>query len=75
MRPSIRMIKLRMSWTGHVTRLGAKRNACRILMGKPEGKRRRGRRSVDGRIILRWILDRLVNTVMKLGLHKMLGNS
>jgi hypothetical protein len=36
-----------------------KRNAYRILMGKPEGKRLLGRlKDVDGRIILRWILER-----------------
>jgi hypothetical protein len=36
----IRMIKSRrMKWTGHVARRGAKRNAYKILVGKPEGKR------------------------------------
>jgi hypothetical protein len=29
----------RMRWTAHVTRIGAKRNAYRILVEKPEGKR------------------------------------
>jgi hypothetical protein len=33
----------RMSWAGHVARMGAKRNACRIFMGKPERKRPLGR--------------------------------
>jgi hypothetical protein len=28
-----------MSWVGHVARMGKKRNAYRILMVKPEGKR------------------------------------
>jgi hypothetical protein len=28
-----------MRWTGHVERIKEKRNAYRILMGKPEGKR------------------------------------
>jgi hypothetical protein len=28
----------RMRWAGHVTRMGAMGNACRILVGKPEGK-------------------------------------
>jgi hypothetical protein len=28
-----------MSWAGHITRLVAKRNAYRILVGKPEGSR------------------------------------
>jgi hypothetical protein len=40
----IRMIKSRrMRWAGHVTRMEAKRNACRVLVGKPEGKRYLGR--------------------------------
>jgi hypothetical protein len=40
----IRVIKWRrMRWTGHVARKGAKRNAYRILVGKPEGKRPLGR--------------------------------
>jgi hypothetical protein len=45
MSPSIiRIIKSsRMRWTGHVARLGEKRNAYRILVGKPEGKRSLGR--------------------------------
>jgi hypothetical protein len=33
----------RMRWTGHVARIGEKRNAYRILVGKPEGKRPLGR--------------------------------
>jgi hypothetical protein len=34
----IRMIKSRrMGWAGHVSRMGAKGNSCRILVGKPEG--------------------------------------
>jgi hypothetical protein len=32
------MIKSRkMRWEGHVARMGEKRNAYRILLGKPEG--------------------------------------
>jgi hypothetical protein len=38
------MIKsMRMRWAGHVTRTGDKRNAYRILVGMPEGKRPLGR--------------------------------
>jgi hypothetical protein len=38
------MIKSRrMRWAGHVVRMGEKRNAYRILVGKPEGKRPLGR--------------------------------
>jgi hypothetical protein len=34
----IRIIKSRRtSWAGHVARMGETRNACRILVGKPEG--------------------------------------
>jgi hypothetical protein len=36
----IRIIKSRrMRWASHVTRMGEKRNAYRLLVGKPEGKR------------------------------------
>jgi hypothetical protein len=35
----IRLIKSRrMRWAGHVARLADKRNAYRLLVGKPEGK-------------------------------------
>jgi hypothetical protein len=35
----IRIIKSqRMRWSGHVARMGEKRNAYRLLVGKPEGK-------------------------------------
>jgi hypothetical protein len=41
----IRMIKSRrVGWAGHVARMGEIRNAYRILVGKPEGKRPLGRR-------------------------------
>jgi hypothetical protein len=37
----IRIIKSRrMRWVGHVARLGEKRNAYRLLVGKPEGRPR-----------------------------------
>jgi hypothetical protein len=40
----IRIIKSRkMRLAGHLARMGEKRNAYRILMGKPEGKRPLGR--------------------------------
>jgi hypothetical protein len=40
----IRIIKpRRMSWAGHVARMVEKRNAYRILVAKPEGKRSLGR--------------------------------
>jgi hypothetical protein len=38
------MIKSRrMRWAGYVARIREKRNACRVLVGKPEGKRQLGR--------------------------------
>jgi hypothetical protein len=44
------MIKSRrMRWAGHVARMGQKRNAYRILVGKPEGK------SLLGRSRRRWV--------------------
>jgi hypothetical protein len=32
-----------MRWVRHVARIGEKRHACSILVGKPEGKRQLGR--------------------------------
>jgi hypothetical protein len=46
----IRIIKSRsMRWAGHVARMRKKRNAYRLLVGKPEGKRPLGRPK------LRWV--------------------
>jgi hypothetical protein len=40
----IRVIKSRiMRWVGHVARMGEKRGAYRILVGRPEGRRPLGR--------------------------------
>jgi hypothetical protein len=40
----IRRIKSRrMRWAGHVARMGEERKVCKILAGKPEGKRPPGR--------------------------------
>jgi hypothetical protein len=53
------MIKSRrMRWAGHVARTGEKRNAYRMLVGKPEGKRSWEDQDVGGRTILKWILER-----------------
>jgi hypothetical protein len=42
--PNIRIIKARtMRCAGHVARMGVKRNAYRLLVGKPEGRRPLGR--------------------------------
>jgi hypothetical protein len=60
--PSIvRLIKSRsMRLVEHVARMGDKRNAYRVLVGKPEGKRPLGRqrRRLVGWTRLRRILDR-----------------
>jgi hypothetical protein len=60
----IRQIKLRrMTWAGHVAGMGEGRNVCRVLLGKPEGKKPLGRprrRSEDG---TKWTLERLVGGV------------
>jgi hypothetical protein len=46
----IRIIKSRrMRWAGHIARMGEKRNAYRLLVGQPEGKRPLGRPR------LRWV--------------------
>jgi len=40
----IRVIKSRrMRWAGHVGSMGEERGECRVLVGKPEGKRPLGR--------------------------------
>jgi hypothetical protein len=39
----VRVIKSRMRWAGHVTRMGEGRGVYRVLVGKPEGKRPLGR--------------------------------
>jgi hypothetical protein len=57
----IRMIKSRrMRWAGHVARMGEKRNAYRILVGKPEGKRSLGR------IRRRWV-DNITMDLREIG--------
>ena len=40
----VRVIKSRrMRWVGHVARMGEERGVCRVLVGKPEGRRPLGR--------------------------------
>ena len=38
---------------GHVARMGERRGVCRVLVGKPKGKRPLGDPGVDRKIILR----------------------
>jgi len=50
-----------MRWAGHVACMGEARGVCRVLVGKPEGRRplwRPRRLGVDGWIILGWISRR-----------------
>jgi hypothetical protein len=55
----IRIIKSkRMRLAGHLARIGEKKNAYRLLVRKPEGKRPLGRPRLGGWIILGWILER-----------------
>jgi len=51
---TVRVIKSRMRWSGHVARIGER--CIQGFGGKPEGKRPLKDPDVDGRIILRWIL-------------------
>jgi hypothetical protein len=53
------MIKSRrMSWAEHVARMKAKRNAYRILVGKPKEIDHQGDQDIGRIIILKWILGR-----------------
>jgi hypothetical protein len=36
---TVRVIKSRIRWTGHVARLGEERGVYQLLVGKPEGKK------------------------------------
>jgi hypothetical protein len=48
------MIKsIRVRWTGHVDRKGAKRNAYKFLVEKAEGKRPLENQDVGGWIVLK----------------------
>ena len=39
----VRVVKSRMRWARHLARMGKRRGAYRVLVGKPEGKRVLGR--------------------------------
>jgi hypothetical protein len=49
-----------MRWAGHIARIGATRNAYRILVGKPEGKKPLGRPR-------RWWVDNIKMDLRKIG--------
>jgi hypothetical protein len=46
--------------SGACNTYGGEEGACRVLVGKPEGKRPLGRPGIDGRIILRLIFRKFV---------------
>jgi hypothetical protein len=53
------MIKSRwMRWAGHVARTREKRNAYRILVGKPKERDHWEDKNVGGWAILKWVLER-----------------
>jgi hypothetical protein len=52
------IISRRMRFAGHVARMGEKRNAYRIFVGKPEGKRPLGRPRRSEWTILKMILEK-----------------
>jgi hypothetical protein len=50
-----RVIKSRkIRWAGHVARMGDRRGAYRVLVGRPEGKSHLEDLGVDGKTILKW---------------------
>jgi hypothetical protein len=42
---------------GHVARMAENINACRVSVGKTEGKNHEADKDVGGRIILKWLLE------------------
>jgi hypothetical protein len=55
----IRVLKSRrMSFMGHAARTGEVKNALKIVVGKPEGKRPLGRPNSRWRLILEWIVGK-----------------
>jgi len=45
----------RKRWAGYVARMGDRRGAYTVFVGRPEGKNQFGNLDTDGRIILKWI--------------------
>ena len=55
----VRAVKSRrMTWAGHVARMGEGRVVHRVLVGNPMERDNWGDPDVDGRIILRWIFSK-----------------
>jgi len=44
-----------MRWAGHVARMGEEKGTCRVLVGKPEGRR------LLGRTRCRWVVNIRMN--------------
>jgi hypothetical protein len=59
----IRMKSRRMRWTGHVARMGEKRNA--LLVGKPEGK------GPLGRPRRRWVNNIKMDLIVRMGWYEL----
>jgi hypothetical protein len=56
-----------MWWAGHVARIGERKKACRLLVGKPEGRRPLGRRGWEYNI-KKDLLETALNVVDWIGL-------
>jgi hypothetical protein len=48
----------KMRWAGHVARVGDRRPAYRILVGRPKGRNHLEYLGVDGRIILKLVFNK-----------------
>jgi len=48
----------RLTWVGHVARIGWMRKSCKAMSGKPERRDHSKVLGVDGRIILKLILGK-----------------
>jgi hypothetical protein len=47
-----------MKWVVYVACMGTMKNACKIVIGKREGKRSLGRRRRSWKMILKWTLGK-----------------
>jgi hypothetical protein len=49
----------RVGWVGHVAHIGLMRNAYKVSDGKPEGKKKLRTLGVNGKLIYKWLLNRV----------------